>query len=167
MAVNKADFLKFDLNQFAPNETRGLYTSWGLSAQTVECELDSTQADPIYPGDAVSIVGTSTGKLKVVAATATTPIYGFVVWTADFTKHVKDGEARYVTVLRDGGVMKMIADEALNAGATLYYDPADGTVTGTKTGLAPIGICLRKVEVNANGQLVEVEVVKPQPHVAA
>ena len=74
MAFVKANFFQHSLNQFAPNRVRGDYKDWGLNAQVLEVQIDSTQATALLPGDPVSIVATSTGKLKVVAATASTPI---------------------------------------------------------------------------------------------
>jgi len=159
MAITKTNFFQQSLNQMAPNRVRGELADWGLSAQVVEVQIDSTQSTPLYSGDAVKIVSTSTGKIKVVAAGATDAVYGLVIYNSK-REAWKAGDI--VSVLRDGGVMSCVAaNETVNAGAPMYYVPSDGSVTAVApSGALPFGVALAKVVAPATGALVMVEVIK-------
>lgn len=157
MAIVKTDFYTQQLNQFAPHRLRGEYCDWGLNAQVMEVEIDESQTDPLYAGDKVAIVATSTGKLKVKAAGSGDAGYGYILYNAKKEKLVAGD---IVSVLRDGGAIYEVTDEAIAAGTVVYYDPADGGVTATATG-KPMGIALNTIATAVEtGTLIVVEVVK-------
>lgn len=157
MAIVKTDFYTQELNQFKPHRLRGEYCDWGLNAQVMEVEIDASQVEPIYAGDKVTIVTTSTGKLKVKAAGAADAGYGYVLWNP---KHASFKAGDIVSVLRDGGCIYEVTDEAINAGDVVYYDATDGGVTKSATG-KPMGIALNTIATAVEaGTLIVVEVVK-------
>lgn len=158
MAFVKANFFQHSLNQFAPNRVRGDYKDWGLNAQVLEVQIDSTQATALLPGDPVSIVATSTGKLKVVAATASTPVLGYIIFNP---KHKEYVAGDICSVLCDGGVMYCGTTETINAGATVYYKVADGSVTTTSTNNIKMGVMFEKSTSSTDGTLVAVEIRRP------
>lgn len=157
MAIDKTKFYFQSLNQFAPNRVRGEELDWGLNAQVVEVEADASVATPIWPGDAVKIVATSTGKLKVAAAEAGDAVYGYALYNPkkqNYAAHDK------FSVLRDGGAISEVTEEAIDAGTTVYFKVEDGSVTTTAAGNILLGIALAKVPAVAEGTLIPVEVVK-------
>lgn len=128
MAIVKANFYKQSLNQFMPNRVRGEYLDWGLSAEVIEGQIDVTQETPIYPGDAVKIVATSKGKIKVVAADATDKFVGYVIYNP---KHETFKAGDIVSIMLRGGVLNCVTEEAIDAGTVVYFDATDGSITAT------------------------------------
>lgn len=157
MAFDKTTFYAHSLNQFAPNRIRGEYLDWGLNAQVMEVEIDSTQATALYAGDPVSIVTTSTGKIKVVAATASTRVYGYILYNP---KHETYKAGDIVSILCDGGCIMEATTEAINAGAVVYMKPATGEITTTSSSNIKMGIALQKSSASTNGSLIAVEVIR-------
>lgn len=159
MAIDKTNFYTQDLNQFAPHRLRGEYLDWGLNAEVIEVMVDASQgATPIFPGDAVTIVATSKGKLKVKAAGADDTIFGFALFNPKFSSW-KPGEI--FSCLRDGGVISMVTEAAVSAGATVAYAVADGSVATVAKGGSPIGIAMAAVAATEGGTLIPVLVQKP------
>lgn len=157
MAFDKTSFYAHSLNQFAPNRIRGEYLDWGLNAQVMEVEIDSTQSATLYAGDPVAIVSTSTGKLKVVAATASDHVYGYILYNP---KHETYKAGDIVSVLRDGGVISEATTEAINAGTVVYMVPSTGEITATSTSNIKVGIALEKSASSTDGTLIAVEVIR-------
>lgn len=158
MAIVKTNFLSAEMNQFAISTVRGQLADWGLNAQIMEVRISDESVATIYPGDAVKLVSSPKGVITVDAADAGDAIYGFMIWD---TKRTKATKGQYIRVLRDGGVMQMITDEALTAGDVVYADPADGGVSKTGTGLGdPIGLALEDTSAATDGALVRIEVMK-------
>lgn len=158
MAITKTNFYAHSLNQFAPNRVRGEYKDWGLNAQVVEVEIDSTQSTALYAGDPVSIVATSTGKTKVVAGTASNVVLGYIIFNP---KHEKFVAGDICSVLVQGGKMVCVTEEAINAGATVYYKVADGSITTTSTSNIKMGQMCSKTPAVTGGALCEVEIFRP------
>lgn len=157
MAIVKTDFYAQDLNQFAPKRLRGEYLDWGLNAMVVEVEIDASQVASVYAGDKVAIVPTSTGKLKVKAvASADEKGYGFVLYNP---KKLEWKAGDKVSVLRDGGVILGVTEDAIEAGEAVYYNATDGSITNTVNGEA-IGLAVAAVPATVGGILVPVEIVK-------
>lgn len=156
MAIVKSDFYAQELNQFAPKRLRGEYLDWGLNAMVVEVEIDASQAESIYAGDKVAIVPTSTGKLKVKAAASGEKGYGYVLYNP---KKIEWKAGDKVSVLRDGGVIYGVTEDAIEAGETVYYNPADGSITTNVTDEA-IGLATASVPATVGGILIPVEIVK-------
>ena len=156
MAIVKTDFYAQELNQFAPKRLRGEYLDWGLNAMVVEVEIDASQATPVYAGDKVAIVATSTGKLKVKAAATSDKGYGFVLYNP---KKLEWKAGDKVSVLRDGGVILGGTEDKIDAGEVVYYNPADGSITKNVTD-EPIGLAVAAVPATTGGILVPVEIVK-------
>lgn len=159
MAIVKTNFYTQDLNQFAPHRMRGEYLDWGLNAEVIEVEIDASQgATPVYAGDALTIVATSKGKLKVKAAGAADTVFGFALFNP---KHASFHAGDILSCLRDGGVISMVTEAAVAAGATVAYDATDGSIATVAKGGAPIGIALAAVAATAGGTLIPVLVQKP------
>jgi hypothetical protein len=156
MAIVKTDFYAQELNQFAPKRLRGEYLDWGLNAMVDEVEIDASQAAAIYAGDAVAIVPTSTGKTKVKAAADGDYIYGFVIYNP---KKIEWKAGDKIAVLRDGGRLMCVTEGTIAAGAKVYYNEEDGSVTTTANG-SPIGIARSAVTAKSGGALIEVEIMK-------
>lgn len=158
MAIVKTNFLSAELNQFAISTVRGALCDWGLNAQVMEVMIDEESVATIYPGDAVKIVSSPKGIIKVDAAEDDDAIYGFMIWDV---KSTKGTAGKRIRILRDGGIMQMITDEAITAGTPVYFDSADGGVTATQGSLGDAcGLVVEDVAANTNGSLVRVEVVK-------
>lgn len=159
MAIVKTNFYTQSLNQFAPHRLRGEYLDWGLNAEVIEVMIDASQGDtPIYPGDALTIVATSTGKLKVKAAAAGDTVFGFALYNPKYMSW-KPGDI--LSCLRDGGVIMAVTEAAIAAGATVSYSAADGSVATAAAGDAPCGIAMAAVAATVGGILVPVLVQKP------
>lgn len=156
MAIEKTNFYTQDLNQFAPHRLRGEYLDWGLNAEVIEVKIDESQADPIFPGDAVAIVATSTGKLKVKAAAAGDTVFGFALYNPKYATW-KKGDI--ISVLRDGGVIAAVTEAAINAGDYVKYSAADGSVV---KGSADDnnGIAMAAVTATEGGVLIPVLIEK-------
>lgn len=152
MAIVKANFYKHSLNQFLPNRVRGEYLDWGLNALVMEVKIDESEMGTLYAGDPVKIVATSKGKLKVVAAGADAA-FGYILFNP---KHetVKAGDI--VSVLCKDGVISAVTEEAISAGADVYYKAADGSVTATTTGKPRMGIALEATSVVEGGTLIAI-----------
>lgn len=158
MAIVKTNFLSAEMNQFAISTVRGQLADWGLNAQIMEVRISEDSVAEIYPGDPVKLVSSPKGVITVEAAAKGDEVYGFMVWD---TKRTKATAGQYIRVLRDGGVMQMITDEALTAGDVVYIDETDGGVSKVATGLgSPIGLALEDTAAAADGVLVRVEVMK-------
>lgn len=154
MAITKANFYQHSLNQFVPNRVRGEYLDWGLNALVLEAQIDASETGTLYAGDPVKIKSTSTGKLKVVAGATTDAFVGYILYNP---KHetVKAGDI--VSILIDGGVISEVTEDAVSAGATLYYKDSDGSVTTTQpTNAVAMGIALSAVSATSGGTLIPV-----------
>lgn len=159
MAIVKTNFYTQDLNQFAPHRLRGEYLDWGLNAEVIEVEIDASQgATPVYAGDALTIVATSKGKLKVKAAGAADPVFGFALFNP---KHTSFKAGDILSCLRDGGVISMVTEATVAAGATVAYNATDGSIATVAKGGSPIGIALAAVAAKEGGTLIPVLVQKP------
>jgi len=156
MAIVKTDFYTQDLNQFAPKRLRGELMDWGLNAEVMEVQVDVSETGTVYAGDKVMIVGTSSGKLKVALAGDGDAGYGYAIYNPKKGSW-KAGDK--LSILRDGGVLNCVTEDAISAGAVVYYDPTDGSVTTTETD-AVIGIALAAVSATTGGILIPVEIVK-------
>ena len=158
MAIEKTNFYTQNLNQFAPHRLRGEYLDWGLNAEVIEVMIDASQEDPIYPGDALTIVATSTGKLKVKAAAAGDVIFGFALFNPKYSTW-KAGDI--LSCLRDGGVIMCVTEAEVAAGAAVAYAAADGSVATASAGSTPCGIALAAVAATEGGVMIPVLVQKP------
>lgn len=157
MAIVKANFYAQTLNQFAPHRLRGEYLDWGLNAQVMEVQIDDSVATEVYPGDALKIVVTSTGKLKVAPVAAGDAAYGYAIYNAKKSTF-KAGDI--ISVLRDGGVMAQVTEEEIAAGTTVYFNPTDGSITATADDNVFAGIALAAVAAVEGGTLIPVEIIR-------
>lgn len=157
MAIVKANFYAQTLNQFAPHRLRGEYLDWGLNAQVMEVQIDDSVATEVYPGDALKIVATSTGKLKVAPVAAGDVAYGYAIYNAKKSTF-KAGDI--ISVLRDGGVMAQVTEEEIAAGTTVYFNPTDGSITATADDNVLAGIALAAVAAVEGGTLIPVEIIR-------
>lgn len=156
MAITKANFYKQNLNQFMPNRLRGELLDWGLSGEVVEAQIDVSQDTPLYAGDPVKIVATSKGKLKVVAGASTDKFVGYIIFNP---KHETFKAGDIVSVLLRGAVMSFVTEEAIDAGAIVFYKDADGSVTTTQGGAASrIGVAFEATAATEGGVLIPVYV---------
>lgn len=157
MAIVKANFYTQDLNQLQPKRLRGEYLDWGLNAEVMEGQVDSSVTDTLYPGDRVKIVSSSTGKIKIAPTAAGEAGYGYILYN---TKKLEFKAGDIVSILRDGGVISAVTEAAIDAGTVVYFQESDGSVVGTANTNNPMGIALAKVAATTGGTLIPVEVVK-------
>lgn len=154
MSITKTNFYSQSLNAFAPNRVRGELLDWGLNAMQMEVEIDSTVSSKLYAGDAVKIVSTSTGKLKVVPITQTDAAFGFILFNPRKEEYVAGD---IVTILVKDGILNCVTEDAINAGVTVYFDVSDGSVTSTQpTNAIAIGKTMEKVSAVTGGGFVKV-----------
>lgn len=154
MAIVKANFYKHELNQFLPNRVRGEYLDWGLNAMVMEVQIDASENGTLYAGDPVAIVATSKGKLKVAGAVYTDSVFGYILYNP---KHETAKAGDIVSVIISGGVISEVTEEALDAGAPVYYVDTDGSVSATgETNQEPMGIALEATSATSGGALVAV-----------
>lgn len=156
MAIVKTDFYAQDLNQFAPKRLRGEYLDWGLSAEVMEAQIDVSQETPLYSGDPVKILSTSKGKPKVVAGSASDKFVGYIIYNP---KHETFKAGDIVSILLRGGVMSFVTEEAIDAGAIVYY-AEDGSVTATPPAGAQsrVGVAFEATSATEGGVLMPVYV---------
>ena len=129
MSVTKTNFYSQQLNAFAPNRVRGELMDWGLNAMQMEVEIDSTVSGSVYAGDAVKIVSTSTGKLKVVPITQSDAAFGFVLFNPKKEAYVAGD---ICTILVKDGVLNCVTEDAIDAGVSVYFKVTDGSITKTQ-----------------------------------
>jgi hypothetical protein len=158
MAIIAKNFLTGDVNQFAMNAWRGQRVEFGFGGVVATAVVDSTETGTLLPGDAVTIVGTSKGVLHVKKAAAATDVrFGFVAYNAkDINATYKKGS--YISVCSSYTLVNMVTDEAIAAGTTVYYDPADGGITATSTSMGnSVGIAYEAASsAVAAGQIIRV-----------
>lgn len=154
MSITKTNFYSQELNAFVPHRVRGELMDWGLNAMQMEVEIDSTVTGSVYAGDAVKIVSTSTGKLKVVPITQADAAFGFVLFNPKKESYVAGD---ICTILVKDGVLNCVTEDAINAGVTVYFDVADGSITSTQpTNAIAIGKTMEKVSAVSGGAFVKV-----------
>ena len=154
MSITKTNFYSHELNAFTPNRVRGELMDWGLNAMQMEVEINSTVTGSVYAGDAVKIVSTSTGKLKVVPITQADAAFGFVLFNSKKTAYVAGDNC---TFLVKYGVLNFVTEDAINAGVVVYFDVSDGSVTSTQpTNAIAIGKTMEKVSAVSGGGFVKV-----------
>lgn len=154
MSITKTNFYSQELNAFTPSRVRGELLDWGLSSLQMEVEIDSTVTGSLYAGDAVKIVSTSTGKLKVVPITQADAAFGFILFNPKKSAFVAGD---IVTILIKDGILNCVTEDAINAGVVVYFDVADGSVTSTQpTNAVAIGKTMEKVAATAGGAFVKV-----------
>lgn len=156
MAITKANFYKQGLNQFMPNRVRGEKLDWGLAGEVIEAQIDVTQETPLYAGDPVKIVATSKGKLKVAAGASTDKFVGYIIFNP---KHETFKAGDIVSILLRGAVMSFVTEEAIDAGAIVYYNDTDGSVTATQgSAVSRVGVTFEATVATEGGVLVPVYV---------
>ena len=154
MSITKTNFYSQELNALVPHRVRGELLDWGLSSLQMEVEIDSTVVGSVYAGDAVKIVSTSTGKLKVVPITQADAAFGFVLFNPKKNAYVAGD---IVTILLKDGILNCVTEDAINAGVTVYFNVSDGSVTSTQpTNAIAIGKTVEKVSAVSGGGFVKV-----------
>ena len=149
MSITKTNFYSHDLNAFTPNRVRGELMDWGLNAMQMEVEIDSTVSGSVYAGDAVKIVSTSTGKLKVVPITQADAAFGFVLFNPKKSAYVAGD---ICTILVKDGVLNCVTEDAIDAGVSVYFKVADGSITKTQpTNGVVIGKTMEKIASDVSG----------------
>lgn len=154
MSITKTNFYSQELNAFVPHRVRGELMDWGLNAMQMEVEIDASETGKVYAGDAVKIVSTSTGKLKVVPITQADAAFGFVLFNPKKEAYVAGD---ICTILVKDGVLNCVTEDAINAGVTVYFKVADGSITSTQpTNAIAIGKTMEKVSAVSGGGFVKV-----------
>lgn len=154
MSITKTNFYSQELNAFVPHRVRGELMDWGLNAMQMEVEIDASETGKVYAGDAVKIVSTSTGKLKVVPIAQADAAFGFVLFNPKKEAYVAGD---ICTILVKDGVLNCVTEDAINAGVTVYFKVADGSITSTQpTNAIAIGKTMEKVSAVSGGGFVKV-----------
>lgn len=144
-------------NQFAMTVIQGVCTLQ-LQPNTISCEIDSTSAGSLVPGQAVTMVDSSNGIPKVVEAAANTDdIFGFINYNqknATFSAYDKVE----VSIFR-GNVMWMTVSAAVARWAKLMIVVSGSKVATATVGKTVIGRALDKA--SANNDLIRVFIDLP------
>jgi hypothetical protein len=144
-------------NQFAQTQYLGVI-DLRFDGDTVSCQVASTQATALYPGQAVMLVDSADGIPKVIAVTADTDeVFGFINFDI---KSVTFPAGTDCEVSLAGNVIYLYATAAVARGAQLMVDVS--TVGGVKTatgGGTYVGWAYDKA--TAAGQLIRVFVKTP------
>jgi hypothetical protein len=146
-----------NINQFSQAPVQG-QLDLRFNTNTVTCQVDTSQATAMVPGQAVKLVDSAGGVPKVIAATDDADdVYGFINYD------IKDREfvafdAVEVSVMHDN-VMYMTADAAIARGAEVAVVIADVEV---RTAVATDRIVGRAYDkATAAGQLIRVTINLP------
>lgn len=166
MAVNIQNFLtqKGVVWSYKENSLRGMIIEGAMASAdglSLPGVVDGTQATPIYAGDPLSVVATSTGTTRVVKATADTKVIGFASYQ---TKQVRYRAEDVLNISSTGVVMQMIATEALTAGQKValdFTDEANIIVKPAAEGDTVIGVTEENTPAAADGILVGVRITVP------
>lgn len=144
-------------NQFAQSPYIGTI-DLRFDGDTVSAQVASTQATPLYPGQAVKLVDSADGVPKVVAATAAADaVFGFINFDMKTIQYVAGVDCE---ISLSGNVIYLYSTAAFARGAQLMIDVS--TVGGVKTatgGGTFVGWAYDKA--SAAGQLVRVFVKTP------
>lgn len=118
----------------------------------IACEVSSTEAGTLVPGQGVTIVDSAGGIPKVIAAAAdTSDVFGFVVWNARKESFVA-GDQIEVAAFRNN-VMYLEASAAIARGAKFMIVVSGSKIaTATGTGKKVVGRTIDKA--SANGDLI-------------
>ena len=115
-----------NLNQFSQSAERGQISLLGAEGFVVSAIIDSSETGTILAGDAVEIITTSKGIPKVKKlANAGNAVFGFAIYNPVKNANVAGDR---IEVMITGGVMYMIASEAINAGVDVEYDITTGKI---------------------------------------
>lgn len=97
-----------------------------FSSNVLSVVIDATQTTPVYPGQAMKIVGTNAGGvLKVVACTSSTDdVAGFLNYDVK-ANAFNAGDAAEMSIA--GNCMYLYATTAINSGAKVELDPTLAT----------------------------------------
>lgn len=139
-------FTSQSLNQAFPSRLPGTAYGWDTSSTTREVCIDPDVAANVelLPSMLVKLSGRA-GQLKYVepCAAGDTP-YGAIVYKAkNFVNSV--GHNRMATVGREYLEMAVAFKTAITAGATVYYDPADGFYTSSSENTILAGMAVETV----------------------
>lgn len=144
-------------NQFKEIVVQGMLTQQ-VDLATLSCQVDSTQASALIPGQGVTIVDSAGGVPKIISVAAdTNDIFGFVNYTTK-DKSYAAGHAVEISFFR-GNVMWMTASAAIARGAKVMV-----VVSGTKVATrASTGVCIGRAldKAAADGDLIRVLIDLP------
>lgn len=131
-------------NQFQQSAEKGLLDlKMGLG--TLSCQVDSTQATALVPGQAVKLVDSLGGVPKVIAVAADTDkIFGFVAFTF---KDKTFPALSAVEISVEGNIMYLQSSAAVARGAKLMYVVAGKKVATATNGKSCVGFSLDKASV--------------------
>lgn len=128
-----------NMNQFGQTPLKGRVSNVPTPS-TISCQITGASSNTFYPGTAVVLISGTSQTILIEKATATQPIFGFVVWNP---KQVKWTAGMNVEVAMPGTVMEMESQAAFNRGQLLQQvatnDQVQAYTGGTNT---TIGIAL-------------------------
>lgn len=151
--------MAININQFSQTVVQGVL-ALALEPNTITCEIDTTSAGSLVPGQAVKIVDSLYGIPKVVEIAADTDdIFGFINY------NIKDATfgvgARCEISMFRGNVMWMTVSAAVARNAKVMAVVSGSKVATATVGKTVIGRALDKA--STNGDLIRVIIDLPAP----
>lgn len=150
-------------NQFSQSPVKGMM-DLKFNTSVLSCEIDASQVGTLVPGQAVKLVDSAGGVMKVLACAADSEeVFGFVVYNIK-NQTFKAGDAVEIAGLFAQSVMYMEASAAIaRGGKTMIV--VSGAKVATATAGKPIsGYALDKA-VNS-GDLIRVLIIAPSAFLA-
>lgn len=149
--------MAFNPNQFQIQRQTGSLTS-DPNFNVLTVKIDATQgATALTYGQAVKIVGASTGLLNVIGATsAADNIFGFVNYSI---KKQNFYAGDYIAVAFSNSIMFMTASASIDAGAEVMYDPSTSKIATQTASNTVVGIALEYAA--ADLSIIPVLIVTP------
>lgn len=142
------------INQFKQTPVKGTI-DLNFGPGPVSCQVDSGEATPLVPGQAVKLVDSVGGVPKITAVTAQSDIvFGFVAFT--FKDASYPANAAVDILGFQGGIMWMEASEAIARGGKCSVVVSGQKVEAAEVGEYIFGYAFDKA--SANGDLIRVVV---------
>lgn len=150
--------MALNINQFALSAVKGLQDLRGSPSSVIACQVDSSSAGGLVPGQCVKIVNTAGGVPNVVECSAATDdVFGVILYNI---KNATFGVGDAVEIAyANGAVVYMEASAAIVPYARVMPVISGSKVATATTGNRIIGFALDKTA--ADGDLVRVVVQLP------
>lgn len=129
-----------------------------VEQNVIQCQVDSSQATALVPGQAVTMVDSAGGVPKVIAASANTDdVFGFVNYVRKDATYPALSKVE-ISMFR-GNVMYMTASAAIARNAKVMIVVASTKVATATSGKTIVGRALDKA--TADGDLIRVLIDLP------
>lgn len=150
--------MSLNINQFAQTPIKGqLDLSVGIRS-VISCQVDSSSAGGLVPGQAVKIVDTKGGIPNIVECSAASDdVFGFITYGIKDKQHAA-GDKCEIAFFR-GSVMMMESSAAISANASVSIVVSGQKVAPSASGDMIVGRALDKA--SASGEFIRVMIDLP------